>query len=474
MREDAERREIWNYFDGEPMQITPSAITAAAIEGRSSDLLRKCVEAMVRNCARELKKARWNLDDMPMFFTPDDLRRAMYPALQPVACNVCDFLLPGPLCSRPGCFDARQKLWEDHRLSEASQALGIPVLEDERSAYDMHTDFDDWNHHKFVDQVRAAGCENLRLKFIGKASYVEAGLAVEGYPDVGLVCCKREQNCTCLAGLKIKKDEGGGMKAEQAAREYLAEVHDDDNDLGDNDLEDQAGEIQAEAQSAPADSLIEQPLQAPPTAAELAQAAKEAKKYMDGLRRALAEQYAQALVEDAPRVWLRVLKQYAWSTASRLDENNLPTAAELRAMLGEVLAQVILPKEINKYSSLYNATSEMLLAIVNGELRACGRLEVQIVNGEVELERDVVGELVRRFERVAGWWRTVSLKTPLAVEGNLDNLEKIKAEWEQLGGKWQADARLAALGNPVDGLAALREQILSAYIDADGPKVELL
>ena len=129
-----------------------------------------------------------------------------------------------PYCLDPICYQLKYHAWIIRYLNQASQALGIPVLEDpERLIYnyiDSETTFR--NDNTMLETIAGQHCDNLRLVFKEDTWYSNEGSLSKkaGVPHAMIVCTKRNGTCTCQKAYEnkiqiVEKGEGEQLTEEE-------------------------------------------------------------------------------------------------------------------------------------------------------------------------------------------------------------------------------------------------------------------
>lgn len=188
----------------------PSKIEKSALDGWSSDQVRKEVERLYERWTEKLQGAEFKLDDIfpegttVAGFDFDGDNCKVYCG----TCRTCDRRLKdtGNICLDQGCFKAKTTLHRRMYLANAAGACGIEVVDPMKGG--QVTIFSSWSSEKHIEQIISSKCENLRLIY---AEHTEGkkddARYVKGHPRAMIVCDKRNGSCTCIKGLEISRIE---------------------------------------------------------------------------------------------------------------------------------------------------------------------------------------------------------------------------------------------------------------------------
>ena len=180
------------YYTGSERK--PSYIVKMALQGASSDEIRKRVSDLALQFGKSLNDVDWSLDEV---FSIENICSA--------TCRECWLRMKDRnMCTDGLCFQAKKTHFERQYLDQASQASGIQPLEREIGEYYV-TDF---HYSNEFETIRQAGCENLRLKYTktdGRKR--DDSLEEQGYPNAVVVCSKRAGYCTCLKGIDYARQQ---------------------------------------------------------------------------------------------------------------------------------------------------------------------------------------------------------------------------------------------------------------------------
>lgn len=171
----------------------PSIIISQAISGESADSIRDHVANLVKNYAKDLHQAIWDLDYI--FITGE--------AIYWPECRTCEMRHKAlNVCTDPKCYEAKGRAWKTDYLQQASQASGIIPLESEIGFYEATQ----LSYRASAETILTSGCENLRLAYQTHASS-PFSLEEKGYPKAAIVCWQKNGHCQCLKGLEILEDK---------------------------------------------------------------------------------------------------------------------------------------------------------------------------------------------------------------------------------------------------------------------------
>lgn len=203
----------------------PKDAEKAALDGESSDSIRRDVEAIYKVFTRPLQKAEFGLDQL----FPEGTRVLGYDhdaggrlTVYCGLCRTCDKRLKdtGNICLDLGCYTAKTTLHRRMYLANAAGACGIEVVDPNKGGSTTPLPYNDDK----AEQIIASKCENLRLVYTERTEKDVRHVA--GHPHALIVCDKRNGSCTCQRGLELASRQV--IKA-QPEPEYT-----DDDPLGDN------------------------------------------------------------------------------------------------------------------------------------------------------------------------------------------------------------------------------------------------
>ncbi len=248
----------------------PSKIVRNALKGElSSDAIRDDIDGICNSYASKLANVPWGLDDI-----------LEYEGAVAPACRECEKRVASRnLCLEHKCFTARERAHKVKKLEAASQASGIPALDGSQYGYADYTSFE-WSNKVHFPAIKEAGCPNLRLRYDPPRNGDQPGeQRVEGHPAALIVCSKKEQFCTCLAGAKqrAKVEELGAATVE--------------------DLKEAAKEARREK--------------------------KQAKKDQELLAQETAERIATGLVMKNRDTWWKLICELTYNSGAKREENDI-------------------------------------------------------------------------------------------------------------------------------------------------------
>lgn len=164
-----------------------SDLVREALEGKlTSDGVREKINDFCLWYGKDLAKAPFALDDP--FMIPD--------VISPF-CRDCDQrYAQRNLCLNKDCYQLKL---HSHRLAvlqRAADDCGIPPHDNQDAQSYEYTEFLYGVLDGALETVVAGKCPNLRLRYSQGVSQIPK------HPDAEIVCSKREQYCSCLAGLR--------------------------------------------------------------------------------------------------------------------------------------------------------------------------------------------------------------------------------------------------------------------------------
>lgn len=158
-------------------------IIRSAMNGMPSDHLRTEVDNYLKANGKKLQDADFKLSQL----IPEG--GAVYCG----TCETCDKRYKNRnLCFVYECFAAKTAFVRLQYLKEASFLSGYPILDQEKGGNPT------WISDDRLEQIKAAKCPNLVLKYT-----IEGNDRVPGFPHASLICEKRNDSCSCLAGLAV-------------------------------------------------------------------------------------------------------------------------------------------------------------------------------------------------------------------------------------------------------------------------------
>jgi ParB/RepB/Spo0J family partition protein len=182
---------FWSYRFSEQAHISINTLSEIVIkQGWSSDVIRKVVDEYFERFGKDLKNAEFKLDQL----IPEG--NDVYCGL----CKTCDKRMASRnFCFDQGCFKAKTEFIHQEYLLKASAASGYPLDDVEKGGYPSTLpDYD----KKARERIIASKCPSLVLIFQKDAT------DIEGYPNVRLVCTKRNNSCSCIKGLNVLASQG--------------------------------------------------------------------------------------------------------------------------------------------------------------------------------------------------------------------------------------------------------------------------
>jgi hypothetical protein len=184
-------------YGGNPRQ----ELIDAARSGASSNDLRARGARVVTQATRSLTLDRGAPFPLDHWFEVDDEQATR---LQSHRCDQCIIRVRHNdelRCPDFACWDLKEELWSDLRLTEAEAASSIPRLVPDGKYGSVET-FYSTSDAPLATEIVKDGCprERLRLKFEHKP---RAGALLEGFDDIRVVCHHGEgDRCHCLAAKK--------------------------------------------------------------------------------------------------------------------------------------------------------------------------------------------------------------------------------------------------------------------------------
>ncbi len=174
----------WSYPAGGTITLN-SLAEIAVKKGLTSDIIRRVVEGYFQDTPAQLKDAEFKLDQM--FTETEDIYCG--------TCKTCDRRMPSRnLCFDRGCYGAKTERLHLDYLNQASFVTGYPV--DDPGKGGRPTELPALYYPEMRKKIIASKCPNLVLVYQRGAKDFDA------YPNVALVCTKRNDSCSCLKGLK--------------------------------------------------------------------------------------------------------------------------------------------------------------------------------------------------------------------------------------------------------------------------------
>jgi ParB/RepB/Spo0J family partition protein len=300
---------------------SPDKMVQQALAGQlTSDQVRDKINYWCSQYGVNLARAPFGLDEA--FMIPD--------VIAPF-CSDCDQRYEHRnLCLNRGCYDRKVISYQLAILQRAANETLIPPLDLEEGQLNFRA-FTSFRWHTDQEVTILAGkCPNLRLAYNPDRSNLP------GHPGVEVVCSKREQFCSCLAGLKAVTP--------QKSWEY-------DREMGKS--------IQ----------LIDQPLVAleidQPTAEDLHAAAKQARqekrqleRRKDELLQQAVERIAVSLTQGDLRAWKYLAEEINYTLGAKVQP--MDNAFDVRvAILLHLMSGMTYPDHLAK--CLYNFNQVLAL-----------------------------------------------------------------------------------------------------------------
>lgn len=311
------------------------SIVYDALEGASSDKLRKRVEGYLTLYGRKLEGAEFSLTEA----IPE--RGNVYCGL----CSTCDKRLANRnLCFDVICFDAKTKHRRQKYLERASLQSGYPILDWMKGGSPSDIP------REYMARIKDAKCPNLVLTY---GNPYDDEHKIDGFAKALLVCDKRNQACTCLRGLRANRSQ-----TQPVGKVYGAEEDEPDDEIGDYDDE------ETEQESVPVETTEEKPKQMAASSADLEEAARQArkaKKEAQGRREEVGnlvvKRLAEGLANDHPGAFYLLANRYSYPS----DIPSLEKCYEKLAI--DMTYQVVMPAgsdSLEEMLGVINRKLEML------------------------------------------------------------------------------------------------------------------
>jgi ParB/RepB/Spo0J family partition protein len=320
-------------------------IKKAALEGESSDELRRKVDSYFSYRSTDLAQAEFKLDQL----FPEG--EGIYCGL----CKTCDRRMASRnRCFDKECFSAKENHIHREYLKKASQASGYGILDEKKGGYPSNLPSDEK-----LERILATKCPNLVLAWNHDDKEEHA---IDGYPHATLVCEKRNDSCSCVKGLKMLASLGSGQPAKPLAQVFAEDrigVPFQEGDNDDYDADDAREDI-AEGDS-PGHTDVVQVCDTL-SATELEDAARQARRdkravgdQMPAVRAQLEEYLYQALaVDESTGVLFVVAHNSVWPYGSDLDRDSLYRYIAKRA------AQTIMPSSAESLAGMLKSINHHL------------------------------------------------------------------------------------------------------------------
>ena len=282
---------------------SPAEIVRQALAGASSDAIRKEINQYFERAFKSLEKAEWKLD-------------TLFPEGNGVYCGLCRNcdrrLASRNLCMDALCFEAKIRISRHRYLEKASLASGYDIVDQNKGGYPSELPTD----KKTLERVLTTKCGNIRVAY--KQSWLrdDDPRRVPGHPKAELVCDKRNNTCTCVAGLeKLTRDKmypaasssptlrqfAGGRTAVGNPAEVIDERTEDTGEVI------KASAMEEEA-SSPSPENLEDVMR------KVRLDKKKAMERRDEVHGLLVDLLASSLAEDRPGAFWLLVRGYAWIT----------------------------------------------------------------------------------------------------------------------------------------------------------------
>jgi len=274
---------------------SPAEIVRQALAGASSDAIRKEINQYFERAFKSLEKAEWNLD-------------TLFPEGNGVYCGLCRNcdrrLASRNLCMDALCFEAKIRISRQRYLEKASLASGYDIVDQNKGGNPSELPTD----KKTLERVLTTKCGNIRVAY--KQSWLrdDDPRRVPGHPKAGLVCDKRNNTCTCVAGL-----------------EKLAKVEKNPVVLNGFEPKDRIIYFDEKPAELPVDEKLAQSAPTPGDLEDVMRKArlgkKEAMERRGDVLTLLIDLLARSLAEDSPGAFFVLVRGYTWFTEEpKLDD----------------------------------------------------------------------------------------------------------------------------------------------------------
>jgi ParB/RepB/Spo0J family partition protein len=329
----------------------PRVIVSKAIDGESSDWIRRNVEEAVKQRTRLLE----NIDFDVAGVVPETI-----PNVYCGLCTTCDKRIKSRnLCPDLDCFEAKTEYGRRQYLARASGNCGIPVVDPSYIKGGVVTELP--GHEDKLQKILDIKCENLRLTWIGGQgqSNREDGRMVKGFPHARIVCDKRNGSCTCQKGMDVL-----ARNPLKAMEEKIQAVKELDPEYEDPEYE---GEDETPTQEEiDEDDGNGQVVQAGLTARDLEEAARQERKakrdvthHLDEAKEKIVAVLVEALQLDLPGVFYLLANNYAYAAEHR------PGAMEMAIdriyeKLANSLVLTLMPYDSANVDELYETINRRL------------------------------------------------------------------------------------------------------------------
>jgi len=269
------------YYYNSPMEIVRQALS-----GASSDAIRKEINQYFERAFKSLEKAEWKLD-------------TLFPEGNGVYCGLCRNcdrrLASRNLCMDAFCFEAKIRISRHRYLEKASLASGYDIVDQNKGGNPSELPTD----KKTLERVLTTKCGNIRVAY--KQSWLrdDDPRRVPGHPKAELVCDKRNNTCTCVAGL------------EKLIRDKMYPAASSSPTLVIDERTEDTGEVvkasaMEEAVSSPSPENLEDVMR------RARRAKKEAQDRRGEVHDLLVDLLASSLAEDRPGAFWLLVRGYSW------------------------------------------------------------------------------------------------------------------------------------------------------------------
>lgn len=335
-----------------PEQLRPTMIISQACKGARAADVHRWIDEMIDKGAQPLIHAPWDtrktfLEDLPGAFGPC------------VKCPSYMMRNGKELCINTRCYQDYTNAFRADYAARAAQAVGIPVYEGFHN-HNSNAAVVEFYHNEAaaLETAKEHRCPNLRVMYTQYHSQNTPGnLSSSGFDRAEIICQKRRQNCTCLRAadnkVEIKADDTKPVTAED-----LKQVN-----------------------------------------REISQAKRKRTQHTLDLHKATAGRLAEAIADQNPKAWLRIVQALGvWHSS---DLANSLSVTDLRYDIGDNLA-----------SRIYSVADGTAMdpddaeKAYNRVLKELGLLPVSIETPLVEV------------------WKP---EEPLPIETNLDDVDIDKA-----------------------------------------------
>jgi ParB/RepB/Spo0J family partition protein len=308
-------------------EVRPSAIMNAALDGESSEVIRKRINRLVEQYAVSLKDSLFGLDD-----------ELDGEGIASPKCRDCPHRFPDRnLCTDWMCYRAKTKEFEWRYLVAASAVCGIAELEADLDPRQITREWD-YGYQvtaiQSLKQVRAAGCENLRLVYERRPG--EESIIPPGFPNARFACKKRNGFCTCLKGIQMQQE----LERRAALEANAAEMQRIEKEISRTEIIDIHGNPIDISEPLPSnDGKSAKELE------DLACQARAEKRHLAGQIESLVRQFAESMVDglqvNSQKAWELVAAQLSW----KLKDRSFDGAHQVMYEIGLLIAEANQPWE---------------------------------------------------------------------------------------------------------------------------------